>query len=150
MPKAPSPLHFRQLELCPHNAKSTLGDKLSPVEKVHKVLIAQLCLTLCNPMDCSPPGSSVRGVAIPFSRGLSLTQGLNPGLLHCGQILYHPSHEDELRSMEKRCSNAFNSGGAADGRLRGTSPRHSGSSMVKPGHQAGQTHPLSEERRMFP
>ena len=25
------------------------------------VLLAQLCLTLCNPMDCSPPGSSVHG-----------------------------------------------------------------------------------------
>ena len=24
-----------------------------------KVLLAQLCPTLCNPMDCSPPGSSV-------------------------------------------------------------------------------------------
>ena len=45
-----------------------------------KVLVAQLCLTLCNPMDCSPPGSSVHGilqvrivewVAIPFSRGSS-------------------------------------------------------------------------------
>ena len=23
------------------------------------VLVAQLCLTLCDPMDCSPPGSSV-------------------------------------------------------------------------------------------
>ena len=23
--------------------------------------VAQSCLTLCNPMDCSPPGSSVRG-----------------------------------------------------------------------------------------
>ena len=40
----------------------------------------QLCLTLCDPMDCSPPGSSVHGtlqarilewVAMPFSRGLS-------------------------------------------------------------------------------
>ena len=27
-----------------------------------KVLIAQLCLTLCNPNDCSPPGSSVHGI----------------------------------------------------------------------------------------
>ena len=45
-----------------------------------KVLVAQLCLTLCNPVDCSPPGSSVHGilqerilerVAIPFSRGYS-------------------------------------------------------------------------------
>ena len=44
------------------------------------VLISQLCLTLCDPMDCSPPGSSVHGilqarilewVAIPFSRGSS-------------------------------------------------------------------------------
>ena len=45
------------------------------------VLLAQLCPTLCNPMDCSPPGSSVHEisqarilewVAIPFSRGSSL------------------------------------------------------------------------------
>ena len=44
------------------------------------VLVAQSCLTLCNSMDCSPPGSSVHGilqagilewVAIPFSRGSS-------------------------------------------------------------------------------
>ena len=44
------------------------------------VLVAKLCLTLCNPMDCSPPGSSLHGisqarilewVAVPFSRGSS-------------------------------------------------------------------------------
>ena len=45
-----------------------------------KVLVAQQCPTLCDPMDlCSPPGSSVHGisqakilesVAIPFSREL--------------------------------------------------------------------------------
>ena len=43
-----------------------------------KVLVTQSCPTLCNPMDCSPPGSSVGGilqagilewVAIPISRG---------------------------------------------------------------------------------
>ena len=27
-----------------------------------KVLVAQSCLTLCNPVDCSPPGSSVLGI----------------------------------------------------------------------------------------
>ena len=27
-----------------------------------KVLVAQLCLTLCNPMDYSLPGSSVHGI----------------------------------------------------------------------------------------
>ena len=45
-----------------------------------KVLVTQLCLTLCDPMDCSLPGSSVHGilqarilegVVIPFSKGSS-------------------------------------------------------------------------------
>ena len=45
-----------------------------------KVLVAQSCPTLCDPMDCSPPGSSVHGilqarilewVAMPSSRGSS-------------------------------------------------------------------------------
>ena len=42
--------------------------------------LLQSCLTLCDPMDCYPPGSSVHGilqarilewVAMPFSRGSS-------------------------------------------------------------------------------
>ena len=108
-----------------------------------KVLVAQSCSTLCDPIDCSPQGSSVHGilqarrlewVAIPFSRGSFLprdpgikprspalqadslqseppgkpkntgvgslvlpqeifpTQELNPGLLHCRQILYQLSY----------------------------------------------------------
>ena len=28
---------------------------------MYKVLVTQSCLTLCDPMDCSPPGSSVHG-----------------------------------------------------------------------------------------
>ena len=48
-----------------------------------KVLGAQSCPTLCDPMDCSPPGSSLHGilqartlewVAIPFSRESSWTR----------------------------------------------------------------------------
>ena len=55
-------------------------------------LLAQSCLTLPDPMDCSLPGSSIHGilqvrisewVTIPFSRGSSQTQELNLGLLHC-------------------------------------------------------------------
>ena len=58
--------------------------------KFVKVLVTQLCLTLCNPMDCSLPGSSVHGVsqasilesvAISFLQGNVPTQGLNPCLL---------------------------------------------------------------------
>ena len=33
--------------------------------KVMKVLVTQLCLTLCDPMDCSPPGSSAHGISQP-------------------------------------------------------------------------------------
>ena len=29
---------------------------------VYVCLVTQSCLTLCNPMDCSPPGSSVHGI----------------------------------------------------------------------------------------
>ena len=45
-----------------------------------KVLVAQLCLTLCDLMVCSFPGSSVHGISqerilewvvVPFSRGFS-------------------------------------------------------------------------------
>ena len=61
----------------------------------------QLCLTLCDPMDCSLLGSSVHEIlqarilewiAMPFSRGIFPTQGLNRGLLYCRQILYNLSH----------------------------------------------------------
>jgi len=29
-------------------------------------------------------------VAVPFFQGIFPTEGSNPGLLHCRQILYHP------------------------------------------------------------
>ena len=55
------------------------GIHLRPRESV-KTLATQSCATLCSPMDCSPPGSSVHGIfqarilewfAISFSRGSS-------------------------------------------------------------------------------
>ena len=57
------------------------------------VLISQSCLTLCDPTDCSRPGSSVHGilqarilqwVAIPFSRGSF--QPTNPSLYIAGRF----------------------------------------------------------------
>ena len=45
----------------------TLSAKAAPnfsLKKKGKMLVAQLCPTLCDPMDCSPPGSS----AMEFSR----------------------------------------------------------------------------------
>ena len=52
------------------------------------VLVAQSCPTLCDPLDCSPPGSSVHGilqarilewVAIPFSKGNLPNSGIKLG-----------------------------------------------------------------------
>ena len=67
------------------------------------VLVTQLCLTLCDPMDCSPPGSSVHGIlqarilewvgCHSLLQGIFPTQGLNLGFLHCRQILYCLSHQ---------------------------------------------------------
>ena len=65
-------------------------------------LVAQSCLTLCDPMDGSPPGSSVHedspgkntGVGYhALLQGILAIQGSNPGLLHCRRILYHLSHQ---------------------------------------------------------
>ena len=62
---------------------------------------AQSCPTLCDPMDCSPPGSSVHGifqarilewVAMPFSRGLSQHRDQTRVSRIARQILYHLSY----------------------------------------------------------
>ena len=105
------------------------------VSRVYKVVVAQWCLTLWDPMDparllCpwNSPGkntgvNSHSPVFLPgkshgqrslvgyspwgrkeldmteqlnflnFLQGSFPTQGLNPGLLHCRQILYHLSHQ---------------------------------------------------------
>ena len=63
-----------------------------------KVLVTQSSWILCDPIDCSPPGSSVHGIlqarilectAIAFSRGSSWPRDWTCNLLHCRQILYH-------------------------------------------------------------
>ena len=45
------------------------------------MLIAQSCPTLCDPMDCSPPGSSVYGDSPGKNTGVgchALLQGIFP------------------------------------------------------------------------
>ena len=74
-------------------------------------LVAQLCLTLCDPMECSPPGSSLHGilqariqgwVAIPFLQGIFPIQGSNLHLQHGKGILYHLSHQGALKQSTKK------------------------------------------------
>ena len=60
----------------------------------------QLGPTPCNPVVCSPPGSSVYRVSPGKNTGVGYhalllgifpAQGLNPGLPHCWRILYYLS-----------------------------------------------------------
>ena len=64
--------------------------------------VTQSCLTLYNPMDCSLPGSPVhrdspgKNTGVGFHailQGIFPTQGSNPCLPYCKQILYHLSHQ---------------------------------------------------------
>ena len=76
--------------------------------------VAQSCLTLCDPMDCCPPESSVHGILqtrilewyskwcskgtegnCSLLQGIFPTQGSNPGLPHC-QL----SHKGSPRILE--------------------------------------------------
>ena len=79
------------------------------------VLVAQSCPTLCGPMGCSPPGSSVHGDSLgkntgvgshSFLQGIFPTQGSNPGLPYCSRILYQLSHQGSLvpnTGQRKQC-----------------------------------------------
>ena len=64
--------------------------------------VTKSCLTLSDPMDCSPPGSSIHGifqartlewVAISFSRGSSQSRDRTPVSLFVGRHFYQLSHQ---------------------------------------------------------
>ena len=83
-------------------------------------MCAQLlsCPTLCDPMDCSPPGSSVLGDAPGQNAGMGChallqgifpTQGSKPGLPHCRWILYHLSHQGSPKGRYEKCESESHS-----------------------------------------
>ena len=70
---------------------------------LQKSVSCQSCLTLHDHMDCSQPGSSVHGDSLGKNtgvdchfllQGIFLTQGSNPGLLHCRKIPYPLSYQN--------------------------------------------------------
>ena len=72
-------------------------------------LVAQLCPSLWDPVDCSPPASSVHedfqskntgvGCHVLF-QGIFPTQKSNPGLSRCRWILYQLIHKGSPRIQE--------------------------------------------------
>ena len=73
------------------------GGEYLRYQEHHPGMCAQSCLTLCDPVDCSPLDFSIHGilqakilegVVISSSREIFPTQRLNPCLLHCRQVLF--------------------------------------------------------------
>ena len=71
-------------------------------------LVADPCLTLCDPKDWSLLGSSVHGDSPGKNTGMSChallqqifpIQGLNPGLPHCKWILYCLRHQESPTNL---------------------------------------------------
>ena len=87
---------------CPQGGSTSQRPSWIPGVTSGLCLVSQSCLTLCDPVDSSPPGSSVHedspgrntGVGChALLQGIFPTQGWNPGLLCCGRILYQMSHQ---------------------------------------------------------
>ena len=60
---------FKWKVSCSHDASFKTGEKWEACYGCYwkvKVLVAPLCLNLCEPMDCSPPDSSVPGIWIKY------------------------------------------------------------------------------------
>ena len=71
--------------------------------------VTQSCPTLCDPMDCSLPGFSVYGDSPGKNTGVGChallqgifpTQGSDPGVLHCRQILHQLSHQGRRQNSD--------------------------------------------------
>ena len=65
-------------------------------------LVPQLCLTVCDSMGCSPPGSFVHGDSADMNTGVGChapppgglpNPGIEPSSPHLRQILYHLSRQ---------------------------------------------------------
>ena len=74
-------------------------------------LVTKLGLTLCDPIDCSLPDSSIHGISqariqewvvISFSRGSSWPRDGTQVCSHCRQTLYHLSHQGSPRALKYR------------------------------------------------
>ena len=71
------------------------------LENEVKVLVAQLHLTLCEPVICpwNSPGKNTGVGSHSLLQGIFMTQGLNLGLLHCRQILYHLTYQGSCMTI---------------------------------------------------
>ena len=77
---------------------------LTICKKKKKIKVSQLCLTLCDPRGLYSPwnssGQDTGEGSYCLLQGIFPTQRSNPGLPHCGQILYQLSHQKSPRILK--------------------------------------------------
>ena len=94
-------------------------------------LVAKSCLTLCDPMDCRQPRSSVLGISISFSRGSSWPRDRTWVSCISKWILYHWATRDALQGR-RACqlgSNIWNLEWEEKRHLGKTTPESSSSEL---------------------
>ena len=73
--------------------------------------VSGMSLPTCNPMDCSPPGSSVHGISpgkntgvgcYSLLQGIFHTQGLNPCRLHWQEDSLRLGHQGSPSSIQRK------------------------------------------------
>ena len=88
-----------------HSSSSVIPSVFSQLSPLKWSEVTQSCLTLCDHMYCSLPGSSVHGIFPGKNTGMGChflpqeifpAKGLNLGLPHCRQTLYCLSHQGSL------------------------------------------------------
>ena len=98
---------LKYVHLCnPHLAQAPQKARLcrlpisDPQQERKEMLVDQSCPTLCDPMDPTrllcpwdSPGKNTGVGCHSLLQGIFQTQGSNPSLPHCRQILYHLSHQ---------------------------------------------------------
>ena len=59
---------------------------------------------LCTRLFWNSPGKNTRVSSHSLLQGIFPTQGSNPGLLHCRQILYQLSHQGRIKNKKQMCA----------------------------------------------
>ena len=81
-------------------------------------------------------GKNTRIEYLPFLQGIFLTQGLNPGLLHCRKIAYYLSHKGNpmggLGRLPGWCGEESLMGSIGNGDHQREVGRHRQSQLLKP------------------
>ena len=108
-------------EACRTGPEGSWTSNLPLTSEESKVcLVTRSCLTLCDPMDCSPPGFSVHGILQARILKWVTTpspRGSNPGLLHLQEdsLPSEPAGKPKEEGAEHQRDVSKVSLGAADG-----------------------------------